>query len=116
MSPSQYNEGSAKGLYPKLTPVSRRNALFCALITGMCIAVIYPVANVPLGDDFSYTKTALDFARTGHFIYNGWATASLGWQIPWAALFIKFFGFSFTIVRLYVQQIQNNPDNLPNVH
>ncbi len=62
--------------------------------------MIYPVAAMPFGDDFSYTKTALEFARTGHFVYNGWATAMLGWLIPWGALFIKLFGFSFTAVRL----------------
>jgi hypothetical protein len=50
-------------------------------------------------DDWSYIRTALDFARTGHFVYNGWATAMLGWIIPWSAMFIKVFGFSFTLVR-----------------
>jgi hypothetical protein len=61
---------------------------------------VHPFADVPFGDDFSYTRTALDFTRTGHFVYNGWATAMLGWQVLWGALFIKLFGFSFNIVRL----------------
>jgi hypothetical protein len=65
-----------------------------------CFLAIYPVANVPCGDDFSYMKTALDFEQTGKIIYNGWATAMLGWLIPWGALFIKVFGFSFTILRV----------------
>lgn len=55
---------------------------------------------MPFGDDFSYTKSALDFAHTGHFIYNGWAVEILGWMVPWGALFIKLFGFSFNVVRL----------------
>ncbi len=55
---------------------------------------------MPFVDDFSYTKTALEFARTGHFVYNGWATAMLGWLVPWGALFIKLFGFSFNVMRL----------------
>jgi hypothetical protein len=54
----------------------------------------------PWSDDFSYIKTALDFERTGKILYNGWATAMLGWLIPWGALFIKLFGFSFTILRV----------------
>ncbi len=79
---------------------SARNGLLCALVVAICVLLTYPVANMPFMDDFSYTKTALDFARTGHFLYNGWATAMLGWQVPWGALFIKIFGFSFTAVRL----------------
>jgi hypothetical protein len=51
-------------------------------------------------DDWSYVRTAYDFARTGHFVYNGWATAMLGWQIVWAVPFLKLFGYSFTVARL----------------
>ncbi|MEI9981306.1 MAG: glycosyltransferase family 39 protein [Edaphobacter sp.] len=54
---------------------------------------------MPTSDDLSYARTAQLFADTGHFIYNGWATAMLGWQIVWGALFIKLFGFSFLVLR-----------------
>jgi hypothetical protein len=60
----------------------------------------WPFAGVPFSDDFSYTKTALDFAQSGQFHYNGWAAPMLGWQVLWGALFIKLFGFSFNVVRL----------------
>jgi hypothetical protein len=53
-----------------------------------------------LVDDFSYVRTALLFAQTGHFIYNGWATAMLGAQILWAAPFIKLLGYSFFAARV----------------
>jgi hypothetical protein len=79
---------------------STRDALVCALVVAVCVLIIYPVADMPYGDDFSYTKTALDFERTGHILYNGWATAMLGWMVPWGAFFIRLFGFSFTAVRL----------------
>ena len=82
------------------TPRSHRNALFCVLIVMGCALLTNPVANMPFSDEFSYDKTALEFARTGHIVYNGWATAMLGWLIPWGALFIKTFGFSFTGMRL----------------
>jgi hypothetical protein len=78
---------------------SSGDGLLCALALAACVLIAYPVANMPFMDDFSYTKTALDFAQTGHFLYNGWATAMLGWLVPWGALFIKLFGFSFTAVR-----------------
>ncbi len=79
---------------------STRNGLLCALILAGCVLATDPVANMPFSDGFSYAKTALDFARTGHIVYNGWATAMLGWLIFWGAFFIKLFGFSFTVMRL----------------
>ena len=82
------------------TSHSHRNAIFCVLIVVGCALLTNPVANMPFSDEFSYDKTALEFARTGHILYNGWATAMLGWLIPWGALFIKVFGFSFTGMRL----------------
>lgn len=91
----------------KLAPVpsgqgshSHRNALLCVLTVTICVLLTNPVANMPFSDEFSYDKTALEFARTGHILYNGWATATLGWLIPWGAIFIKMFGFSFTGMRL----------------
>jgi hypothetical protein len=74
--------------------------LFCAAVVVVAVLVTYPVAEMGFIDDFSYVKTAQVFARTSHLVYNGWATAMLGWTVPWGALFIKLFGFSFTVVRL----------------
>lgn len=79
---------------------SVRDGVLCAVFVAAAVVLTYPVAEMGFQDDWSYIRTALEYARTGHFIYNGWATAMLGWTIPWAALFIKLFGFSFTIVRL----------------
>ena len=76
------------------------NALLCSVIVLTCVLIANPAANMPFSDEFSYDKSALDFAHTGHFLYNGWATAMVGWLIPWGALFIKVFGFSFTVMRL----------------
>lgn len=53
-----------------------------------------------LVDDFSYVRTAFIFAKTGHFVFNGWATAMLGAQIVWAAPFIKLLGYSFFATRV----------------
>lgn len=77
-----------------------RDRFLCVLVFLGCVAVAWPVAQMPYNDDWSYIKTAQVFARTGHVAYNGWATAMLGWMIPWGALFIKLFGFSFMAVKL----------------
>jgi hypothetical protein len=74
-------------------------ALWCAIAVAVCVLASRPSLEMGFYDDFSYIWTAKAMADTGHFVYNGWATAMLGWQIYLGALFIKLFGFSFTVVR-----------------
>jgi hypothetical protein len=79
---------------------SSLSGVVCALIAGLAVLFSLPFAKMGFIDDWSYVRTAYNFAQTGHFVYNGWATAMLGWQIPWAAPFLKLFGYSFTVARL----------------
>ncbi len=80
----------------------RRYAWLCAGAVLAAIALSIPIAESGVNDDWSYTRTALDLAQTGHLRYNGWSVALLGAQAYWGALFIKLFGFSFLAVRLSV--------------
>ncbi len=80
--------------------VTRLYQLFCALMAALGVLATYPVLESGFCDDFSYAKTTLDLVKTGHLIYNGWATAMLGWQVYWGALIIKLFGFSFLALHL----------------
>src|SRR5690348_5775524 len=77
-----------------------RNGLICALVFTACYWTAWPIAEMGFDDDWSYIKSAQVFAQTGHWVYNGWAAMILGWQIPWGALFIRLFSFSFTVVKL----------------
>lgn len=77
-----------------------RGGVFCALLVALAILLIWPVAEVGVQDDPIYTSIAWDFARTGRFIFHGWAAPLLGWQAMWGALFAKLFGATFTAVRL----------------
>ena len=77
-----------------------RNAVFCCLVFLGCYLLAWPVAQMGFVDDWSYIQTARVFAQTGHIAYNGWSAPILGWMIPWGALFIKIFGFSFMVVKL----------------
>lgn len=79
---------------------SYRNAAACAIAVGVAVLLTHPVLEMGINDDWSYTKTAFDFARTGHIVYNGWGSPTLGWQILWGALFAKLSGYSFTATRL----------------
>ena len=86
----------------RLAATDYRNAAGCALLVGILLLIIHAGSNEPFMDDFSYAKTAQQFAATGRFIFNGWAVETLGWQVLWGALFIKLFGFSFRILQLSI--------------
>ncbi len=79
---------------------SQLPAVSCALAVALCALLIRPYAETGICDDWSYIKTTQILAQTGHIVYNGWASAMLGWQLYLGALFVKLFGFSFTTVRL----------------
>lgn len=83
----------------------RRDGLACALLMACCILLAWPFVETGFIDDWSYIKMAQVFAETGRFVYNGWATAGLGWQVLWGSLFSRLFGFSFINVRLSILPI-----------
>lgn len=74
-------------------------ALIYFLLLVGCVALIRPFVNAGISDDFSFIRSAKDFADTGRMVYNGWSSPILGWLVPFGALFIKLFGFSFTSAR-----------------
>jgi uncharacterized membrane protein len=78
----------------------KRNVFFCALAVAVAVIACVPILEMGINDDWSYSLIARDLAKTGRLIYNGWATPIVGLQAVWAALFIKIFGFSYTLVRL----------------
>jgi hypothetical protein len=78
----------------------RRDGILCALLMAACLLLAHPFVEMGFVDDWSYIKTTQIFFQTGHFVYNGWATSALGWQVLWGALFAKLLGFSFVHVRL----------------
>jgi hypothetical protein len=77
-------------------------ALICAFALAAAVALSHPVLEMATNDDWSYVWSARVLAETGHVVYNGWATAMLGWQLYLGALFIKLFGFSFTAARVSI--------------
>lgn len=110
MKPDPFSPVTLERFPPEATVVSHppaaspshavRNGLLSTLIFTACFWISWPVAQMGFIDDWSYIESAQVFANTGHLVYNGWATAMLGWQILWGALFIRLFGFSFMTVKL----------------
>lgn len=78
------------------------DAPLCAIVVLLCFLAARPYVEMGLVDDFSYVKTAWVFAHTGRLVYNGWATAMLGWQIPFAAPFIRVLGDTFFAARVSI--------------
>ena len=75
-------------------------ALFCALAVLVCELIALPYANMGVGDDGPYVLMARHLSDTGHIVFNGWATAMLGWQLYIGAAFIKLLGFTYTAARI----------------
>jgi hypothetical protein len=80
---------------------STRDGLLCVLVFAVCFFAAWPFAEIGcFNDDWSYIKSAQTFSETHHLVYYGWDDPMLGWLIPWGALFVRLFGFSFTAVKL----------------
>jgi len=80
----------------------KRPALLCVLFLALCTLAAYPFVEMGGNDDFSYVRSAKALAETGHIVFFGWSSAMLGWQLALGALFIKLFGFSFTVARVSI--------------
>jgi hypothetical protein len=75
-------------------------ALLCGLAVALAVLATWPVAESPFNDDWSYSFTVRRLLETGHLTYNGWASGPLVAQAYWGLLWVKIFGFSYTILRL----------------
>lgn len=82
--------------------VLKRPASLCVLLLALCTLATYPFVEMGGNDDFSYVRSAKALAETGHVVFFGWSSAMLGWQLALGALFIKLFGFSFTVTRVSI--------------
>lgn len=80
--------------------VPRWDGALCALAWLGVALLTRPFVEAGLIDDFSYVKSAWVFADTHRLVYNGWATAMIGWQIVWGAVFAALLGHTYTAVRI----------------
>jgi len=60
---------------------------------------VNPILEMAIDDDWLFARMAQLFAATGHLRYNGWTAPMVGVHALWGALFIRIFGFSFTVLR-----------------
>ena len=79
---------------------TRWDGPLCAIAWLLAALATRPFVEAGMIDDFSYVQSAWVFADTHRLVYNGWATAMIGWQIAWGGLFAAVLGHTYTAVRL----------------
>lgn len=81
----------------------RRKDILCGLLLAAVIllmrALIHPVGEFPLNDDWSYARAVKSWVETGHLRFTGWTSVPLIAQVAWARLFCLPDGFSFAALR-----------------
>ena len=78
---------------PLVWPASTVLAVMAAFVA------VNPSLEMPINDDWGYARMAQLFAATGRLQYDSWGSPMVGIHAIWGALFIKIFGFSFTLLR-----------------
>jgi hypothetical protein len=66
----------------------------------LAVALVNPLREAALADDWSYALTVRHLLRTGEYQLNDWAAANMPVQIYWAASLAKFFGYNLAVLRL----------------
>jgi len=62
--------------------------------------LVDPRGEFPLNDDWSYSRAAFGFARTGRIQVDEWSAMSLAGQALYGGFLCKLFGNSFLVLRL----------------
>lgn len=63
-------------------------------------AIVDPFHNIPLNDDWSYAKPLWILHTDGRIDLGDWPSMSLLTHLLWGLLFVKAFGFSFSVLHL----------------
>ena len=66
---------------------------------ALAAAVVNPIGDFPLNDDFSFGRTAFNLVEKNQFLFDEWLSMTLVTQVLWGGAFCKIFGFSFTTLR-----------------
>lgn len=73
--------------------------LLVLLVWGATIALIRPVGNFPLHDDWDFATATFNFARSGEFRFTEFTVVSLRAMVLWGAAWVRLLGESFDVLR-----------------
>lgn len=65
----------------------------------ICEWMVNPLGEFPLNDDWSYSKSILNWMKDGVFSIGDWPAMTLYTHLLWGMLFTKVAGFSFFVLR-----------------
>lgn len=74
--------------------------LACVVISVLAILVTNPIAEASFNDDWAYALSVREMANGSGIHFHGWETSLNFIQVAWAALWVKIFGYSLTLIRL----------------
>lgn len=76
-----------------------QNIFIIGIVWLLMAALVQPVGDFPLNDDWVYALAVKSVVETGYFHFPSPSMANVGPQVYWGALFCLPFGFSFTALR-----------------
>ncbi len=76
-----------------------RDLLILLLLCCCGVALVNPIGDFPLNDDWAYGLNARALAVENRLFFSDWPAMTLIAHTLWGTLFCKIFGFSFTVLR-----------------
>ena len=73
-----------------------------AFLWILAVAVVNPIGNFPLNDDWAWSLSVKRMLETGAFHPIGWTGMTVITHTLWGGLFCTLFGFSFTVLRFSI--------------
>jgi len=78
---------------------TRRAVLLLIAAFALAVALVNPIGNFPLNDDWGVGFTTFTLLHTGTIEFTPFASATAYLQFVWGALWASVFGESFTVLR-----------------
>lgn len=79
-----------------------RNSFIIILFFILAEWIINPIGEFSLNDDWAYAKSVETYIHKGCFEIGYWPAMTLYAHVLWGVLFVKIFGFSFTVLRFSI--------------
>jgi hypothetical protein len=74
--------------------------LAIAALVLLTICLLDPLREMPLEDDWAYSRTVDRLVQTGRYQLHPWLSANMPFQALWGAAFTLLLGLGFAILRI----------------